>query len=226
MTQSRHTYDPTSPEAVEGLKTYLNAANKAEETGAAYPSPEALLVGLPQGPIKAARVTPEELIAFNIRDRNERFIEPEGFTFLRILILLGGGVYIDKDRTGGPEYHYPELFGGKDAQGKSLGITLQRLLTDAQRGERVRLNGDHHYLTAANFRLERGPKSFTRGRPEAHAAAINEYDKHAVRWGLAETLSRDAYHGMLSEAFRLYDLKYGHHHLRAIDDQANTTPAA
>ena len=221
-----HIYAPISPEAVESLKSYLNAANKPEETGAAYPSPEGVLIGLPQGPIKAARVTREGLIAFTIKDRNERFIEPEGFALLRTLILLGGGVYIDKDRTGGPEYHYPELFGGKDAQGKSLGITLQRLLTDAQRGERVRLNGDHHNFTATNFRLERGPKSFTRGRPEACAAALNEYDKHAVRWGLAETLSRDAYHGMLSEAFRLYDLKHGHNHLRAIGDQANTTPAA
>ena len=225
MTQSRHTYDPTTPETIEGLRTYLNVAIKAEETGASYPSPEGLLIGLPQGSLRAARVTHEGLIAFTVRDRPDRFIEPEGFALLRILILLGGGVYIDTNQKGGDEYHYLEVFAGKDAKGKSLGITFQRLLTDAQRGERVRLKGDHHYVTATNLRIANGPKSFTRGRQEAYAAALSEYDKHAVLWGLAETFSKDAYHAMLSEAFQLYDLKHGHSYLRAIGDKANTPPA-
>ena len=203
-------YAPTSPEAIEALKGYQRACTERLSSGeeeSNTPEPKALLQGLPQGPLTAARYDEETgLIAFTIKDRNERFIEPEGFFVLRTLTLFNGGVHIDKKQTGGNEYHYPEVFSDQ-------GITLQRLLADAKEGERVKLIGDHHLLTATNFTIVGNHKA-RRGRNEALQAALATYDKHAIEWGYEATLSRADYEAMLRDAFRIYDLKYGRDHLR------------
>ncbi|MGG7534037.1 hypothetical protein [Rhizobium sp. 12,4] len=208
------TYDPTTPEAVQALLSYLKAATKTlngkeviGETDQPTPNPEVLLQGLPQRSLSAARYDRESgLIAFTIKDRNERFIEPEGFAIVRILTLFGPGLHIDKDQTGGNEHHYLEVFSDE-------GITLQRLLADAKEGEMVKFIGDHHLLTAANFTILRNHKA-KRGRNEAVLAALAAYDKHATEWGYEAVLNRADYEAMIRHAFRLYDLKYGREHLR------------
>jgi hypothetical protein len=217
-----HAYDPTSPEAIKALVDFLNAAVRAlndkevKENKPPILSPEGLLQGLlqglPQGSLSAARYDPETgLFAFTIKDRKERFIESEGLLALRALTLFNGGAYLDKNQKGGDEYHYLEVFSGP-----GLGITFQRLLADAQKGELVKMRGDHHLLTAANLTIARGPERNTRGRREALEAALADYDEQASSRDLTGVLSRSDYQAVLRGAFRLYDLKHGHNYLRVI----------
>ncbi len=214
-------YDPTTPEAVSTLLNYLNAATRSlkakeliGETDHPIPNPEDLLQGLPQGSLSAARYDREsELIAFTIKERNERFIEPEGFAVLRVLSLFNGGGYLDKNQKGGDEYHYLEVFSRP-----GMGITFQRLLADAQKGELVKMGGDHHLLTATNLTIVPGSQRSARGRREALEAALADYDERAINWGLSKLLSKADYLAMLRGAFRLYDIKHGHNYLRVIGE--------
>ncbi|MGR9127223.1 hypothetical protein [Rhizobium leguminosarum] len=211
------TYDPTTPEAAQALLGYLNATTKTlkdreviGETVHPIPNPEDLLQGLPQGSLSSACYDHESrLIAFAIKDRKERFIEPEGFVVVRVLSLFNGGAYLDKNQKGGDEYHYLEMFSRS-----GMGITLQRLLADAQKGELVKMREDHHLLTAGNLAIVPGSQRNTRGRREAFEAALADYDKRATDWDLAKVLSRADYFAMLRGAFRLYDIKHGHNFLR------------
>ncbi|MBX5220502.1 hypothetical protein HJC04_09305 [Rhizobium sp. NLR8a] len=215
------TYAPTTPEAVQALLSYLNAATKTlngkeviGESDQPIPNPEVLLQGLPQGSLSAARYDPESgLIAFTIKRRNERLIEPEGFAALRGLSLFNGGAYLDKNQKGGDEYHYLEMFSRR-----GMGITLQRLLADAQKGELVKMREDHHLLIASNLAIIPGPQRNTRGRREAFEAALADYDERAESWGLSKLLSKTDYLAMLRGAFRLYDIKHGHNFLRVIGE--------
>ncbi|MBX5174053.1 hypothetical protein HJB84_30190 [Rhizobium sp. NZLR1b] len=215
------TYDPTTPEAAQALLGYLNAATKTlkgmkviGETTHPIPSPEDLLQGLPQGSLTAARYDREAgLIAFTVKDRNERFIEPEGLLVLRVLSLFNGGAYLDKNQKGGEELHYLEVFSRP-----GMGITLQRLLADAQKGELVKMRGDHHLLSASNLTIVPGPQRSARGRREAYEAALADYDERATNWGLAKLLSKTDYLAMLRGAFRLYDIKHGHSYLRVVGE--------
>ncbi|MGR9391454.1 hypothetical protein ACU8OL_00450 [Rhizobium leguminosarum] len=215
-----HAYDPTSPKAIEALVDFLNAAIRAlndkevKENNPPILNPEGLLQGLPQGSLSAARYDPETgLVAFTIKDRSERFIESEGFLALRALTLFNGGAYLDKNQKGGDEYHYLEVFSGP-----GLGITFQRLLADAQKGELVKMRGDHHFLTAANLAIVGGSKRNTRGRREALEAALANYDEQASSRDLTGVLSKTDYLAMLRGAFRLYDIKHGHNFLRVIGE--------
>ncbi|MGO7019610.1 hypothetical protein [Rhizobium leguminosarum] len=215
------TYDPTTPEAAQALLGYLNATTKTlkgkevvGETVHPIPHPEDLLQGLPQGSLSAARYDHEcGLIALTIKDRNERFIEPEAFLVLRVLSLFNGGAYIDTSQRGADGYHYLEMFSRR-----GMGITLQRLLADAQKGELVKMREDHHLVTATNLAIVPGSQRNTRGRREAFEAALADYDERATSWGLARLLSKTDYLAMLRGAFRLYDIKHGHNFLRVIGE--------
>lgn len=210
MTRSVTNYPATTPEALKALVAYHDQAVRHLKVP---PAPEAdpallLLVGLPQGPITSARVIPTSLttplaIAFTIKDRNERTIDPEGFFMLRVLILFGMGLFIDKNQKGGEERHYVEL-------GHEGGITLLRLLADAYPREMVRQQADHHDLRASALAIVGGKPTVVRGRREALAEALKSYDTNAVKWGLSALLSRPDYQALVRGSFRLFDLAHGH----------------
>ncbi|TPI44962.1 MULTISPECIES: hypothetical protein [unclassified Mesorhizobium] len=215
MTRSTYNYPPTSAEALTALVAYHNQATLHRKDPAA---PEAdlalLLLGLPQGPISSARVISDSpanspAIAFTIKDRNERTIDPEGFLMLRVLILFGMGLFIDKNQKGGEERHYVEL-------GHEGGITLLRLLADAYAREVVRQQADHHDLRASALAIVGGKPTVVRGRREALAEALKSYDTNAVKWGLSALLSRPDYQPLVRGSFRLFDLAHGHMFLRTL----------
>jgi hypothetical protein len=219
MTRIKHNYPPTSRETVQALIACHDAAVSQVlcNDGGSEPSPAfptgLLLKELPQGPITAARHdAPTGLIAFTIKDRNERYLEPEAFLMVRTLMLLEpGSLHIDTSTRQGDAngFHYVEVFADQ-------GITLQRLTADAQQGEVVKIIGDHHDLSARNLRVANGPKTAGRGRREAIAEALRFYDLNAKEWGLTDLISREDYRLMIRNAFRLYDTKHSRHHLRAI----------
>lgn len=215
MPRSSTNYPPTSSEALKALVIYHNQA-VLHLTDPLAPEPDLalVLVGLPQGPITSARVNSDNpanspAIAFTIKDRNERTIDPEGFLMLRVLILFGMGLFIDKNQKGGDERHYVEL-------GHEGGITLLRLLADAYPREVVRQQADHHDLRASALAIVGGKPTVVRGRREALAEALKSYDTNAVKWGLSALLSRPDYQALVRGSFRLFDLAHGHVFLRAL----------
>lgn len=223
---SAYAYDPPAPEATAALVRYsYAAAAHAMDPSSPPPDPALLLIGLPQGPLGAARMVREEeegqpTIAFNIKARNERFIEPEGFMIVRVLALSGTGVHIDTNERGSDGYHYIEI-------GHETGLTLFRILTDAQKGETVRQrqDRDHHDLTSLNLIVEPGPARSYRGRREAMADALAAFDRNASGWGLDRLLSRRDYQVLIRNAFRLYDLKFAGRFLRPIAEPCSVANA-
>ncbi|RWP23075.1 hypothetical protein [Mesorhizobium sp.] len=210
MTRSVTNYEPTKPEALKALLEYYNqAALHLRNPSAPEADPALLLDGIPHGPISSARVISDSLtgspaIAFTIKERNERTIDPEGFLMLRVLILFAMGLHIDKNQKGGAERRdYIEV-------GHDGGITLLRLLADAQQGEMVKQQGDHHDLRAATLTIVVGPPSAIRGRREALAEALNSYGQNALQWGLSTALSRKDYQALVRASFRLFDITHGH----------------
>ncbi|WP_028749464.1 hypothetical protein [Rhizobium mesoamericanum] len=218
----RHKHPPLA--TIKALIAYHNAQALAYAgrdrvacagDGVATPI-DMLLAGLPQGPITKARLVTDEpyagLIAVTFGERNERFIELEAFLMLRILVLFAGG-HIDKNNTDEAERKdYIEVF-------SRSGITIMRLLADAQESETVRLmGGDHHDLSVRHLCIVRGSKRNQRGRREALAVALAAYDKHAKDWGLSDHLSRWDYQCLIRDCFRLYDIKHAHRYLRVIGE--------
>ena len=215
MTRSTTNYPATSPEALTALTDYYNQyVLHLKDPSAPQADLALLLVGLPQGPISSARAifdspVTSPAIAFTIKDRNERIIDPKGFLILRVLILFGMGLFIDKNQKGGEERHYVEL-------GHEGGITLLRLLADAYPREMVRQQADHHDLRASTLVIVGGKPTVVRGRREALAEALKSYDTNAVKWGLSALLSRLDYQALLRGSFRLFDLAHSHTFLRAL----------
>jgi hypothetical protein len=215
MTRSTTNYPAASSEALKALVAYNNqAVLHVKDPLAPKPDLALLLVSLPQGPISAARVISDgpvnsPTIAFTIKDRNERTIDPEGCLMLRVLILFGMGLFIDKNQKGGEERHYVEL-------GHEGGITLLRLLADAYPREVVRQQADHHDLRASALAIVGGKPTVVRGRREALAEALKSYDTNAVKWGLSDLLSRPDYQALVRGSFRLFDLAHSHTFLRAL----------
>lgn len=209
MSRISGNYDPTTGEAVSAILRYFNqAVDHAKDPTKPAPDPQLLHVGLPQGSLRAAVIEPDGTITVTIQEERVRFLDPEGFFVFRVLALFeGGAVFIDKNKKGGDELHYVELFG-------QLGLTAMRVLGDAYPGETWCLAGDHHYVVAANFTVN--PGKSMRGRRELHKAALFAYDKNAATWGLADLLSRWEYHMLARGAFRLFDIEHGHEFLEAI----------
>lgn len=215
MTRSAYNYPPTSAAALKALVAYHNRAILDRKDSAA-PEPDLalLLEGVPHGPITSARAmcdcpATSPAIAFTIKDRNERTIDPEGFFMLRVLTIFSLAAFIDKNQKGGEERHYIEI-------GHEGGITLLRLLADAFPGEVVRQQADHHDLRASMLAIAGGKATVVRGRREALAEALKAYDTNAVKWGLSDLLSRADYQALVRGSFRLFDLAHGHKFLRAL----------
>ncbi|MES0098634.1 hypothetical protein [Mesorhizobium sp. M0019] len=216
MTRSVTNYPPTTPEALKAILDYCNqAALHLRNPSAPEADPALLLVGLPQGPIKSARVITDRAattpaIAVTINERKPRLIDPEGFFMLRALVLFGMGLHIDKNQKGGAgRRDYVEV-------GSEGGITLLRLLADAQQGEIVKQQWDHHDLRAAALTIVGGSLSAVRGRREALAEALNSYDQNALKWGLSTSLSRKDYQALVRGSFRLFDITHGHVFMTAL----------
>lgn len=210
MTRSVENYEPTTPEALKALLDYYQQAvlHLRHPSSAPEADPALLLKGLPQGPIKSARLilnpTASPTIAVTIKDRKERFLDPEAFFMVRVLDLFGVGLHIDKNQKGEAGRHdYIEI-------GHDGGITLPRLLADAQLREVVKQLGDHHDLRAATLAIAGGTDKVYRGRREALAEALNSYDQNASQWGLSTSLSRKHYQALVRGSFRLFDIMHGH----------------
>lgn len=219
-----HSYPAPTSEAVLALIRYSAAAAAYLKDPASSPSPDnsLLLAGLPQGPITEARVADEregKPIAFVIGERNERFIEPEGFLLLRVLGLGGCGIHIDTNEHGREGYHYLEI-------GSETGLTFLRVLADAQLGEMVRQLGDHHDLTASNLIVGPGSIRNYRGRAHAMVEAFARFGENAPAWGLDQKISRRNYHALIRNAFGLYDLRVSGRFLRPIPEPTATREAA
>ncbi len=225
MTRTKENYPPNTVATIKALVACHNGLalayagrDRVTSPGDVVTAPtDTLLAALPQGSITKAHLVTEGpyagLIAFTIKDRNERYIELEGLLLLMAFALFEtGAIFIDKNNTNEAERKdYPEVFA-------SLGITVPRLLVDAQQGEMVRLVSDHHDLSASNLLVVAGARNITRGRREAIGEALKAYDKNAEEWGLSDHLSRWDYQALIEGCFLLYDLKHGHHRLRVIGE--------
>ena len=209
-------YPATTREAVTAQIDYHDQAVKhSRDPSVAKPDLTRLLEGLPQGSISSARIATmggRTAIAFTIKNRNERFADPQAFAVLRVLTLFeGGAAIIDKNKKDGDERRdYLKVFR----------VTFMRLLADAQRAETVEQIGDHHSLMTANLSVVAGQQVNLKGRREALASALAAYDKTAGKWGLFEQLSRETYQVLVRDSFRLFDIKHGHEFMTPLLHQA------
>jgi hypothetical protein len=225
MTSNKPDYPRNTPATVKAVIACHNAlvlayARGYREVTAAddIPPPlDTLLAALPQGSFTEARFESEGPhaghVAVTIGERKPRYFELEAFLCLRALGLFEtGAIFIDKNNTDETKRKdYVEVF-------SDLGLTVPRLLMNAQQSERVmqRQGGDYHDLTASNLRVVRGSQTTTRGRREVIEEALKAYDKNAEDWGLSGHLSRWDYQALIENCFRLYDIKNAHHFLRVI----------
>lgn len=111
---------------------------------------------------------------------NLHWFDPAFHVFLGVATAFSGSVYLDSNQSGKAEG--TGRFYLKLKYGSSGKFTVDRLVADAQPGERVREAADHHRhvreeLTKVSGTLEEArPSKFNLGREEAIQAALDQYD--------------------------------------------------
>lgn len=190
---------PITPEGLGGLLLWFAQAKSGK------PDHTLLLRGLPHGRIKRARNTDDGKIAITIEDqrdgqeRSERFLDPEGFFLLRVLLIPKA--YIRVDRNDDPDWHYPTIYDD---------ITLPRIMAGADRNQRAKRIRNHHDLTRSNLYIETAEpglnvKSIHQGRGLALLRALEAFDKLKPDHWVRKALQPEDLEWIITEGIRLLD---------------------
>lgn len=147
-------YPPISKEGYEALCTYLDQA-QAHRENPPKPEPDRSLlwVGIPQGSIMA--LTPE--LGIQVKGtgpegvlRSPRYVDPETVVAVRLLLLPGGSVGLNRKKMDQPgRRDYPHLRWCID--GQDYKVPLLRLIADTQAGYQTPSGDNHYYLRRADI---------------------------------------------------------------------------
>lgn len=214
-------YPPISQQGYEAACLYLDQAL----AHAADPSkPEAntslLSIGLPQGSIMA--ITPQ--FGVQVRDtgleghlRNPRHVDPEMILVVRLLLLPGGSIGLNRKNMNRPNRKdYPHL--RWSLKGVETKIPLSRLIADTQPGYQTPIGRDHYSLRRADLpaqplhvsstdltRSGRPTKTPHLGRADAIRSACELLELNAHR--LTSPITPIELRRQLIQAFALLDAR-------------------
>lgn len=212
-------YPPISREGYEAVCTYLDQALAHEADPSRRIADTALLrVGLPQGSI--LNITSQ--LGIQVRDtshegllRNPRLVDPETVVLIRLLLLSGGSMGLNRKNMHQPNRKdYPHL--RWCVEGVDWKIPLLRLVADTQRGFQTPSAENHYSLRRADIpdhQTHRPSYEFTReglptksphfDRSDAIALAVRLLMQNAHRLDFAVT--PDELHRRISQTLKLLD---------------------
>lgn len=204
-------YPPMSRAAWDAHMTYLRQGlAKLRDPSAPEPDP-ALLIIEPRLPFTAVWVAKEPdsdqlAIYFTLRnsERGPRWLPPEAFLVVSLLLAFGGGASINDAGNG---WAYLRLWGGNDR------FMFGRFVRNPRPGQLVRQDrrADHHDQHPVNFSVTgRVPKpehlkgeAPRRTREDAIKTALGYFERNL--WRAEMQVAAGEYRGVLHDALRLLD---------------------
>lgn len=223
-------YPPMSQEGFAAVKEYITQAIAYRNGTRDQPPDEALLrVGVPQGSI--LNITPS--LGIQVRDtangdlRTPREFDPEAVAIIRLILLAGGSMGLNRKETNKPNRaDYPHVRGRIDTKEfkrngrkrRELKVHLLRVIADTKPGRQTPESGNHYSLRRRDIpgpEMHRSSRKLTRdGKPTkpsylGRAAAIKlatgllRKNAHRLSFSIMEIELRN----LLREAFKLLDLR-------------------